>query len=180
MSGIVFNGEYTKRHHERINKTLKFVDDLILPTDKILDLGPVNSISRLLIDQGFNVTNTQEGVDLDLSYDIVKEDFDVVSAFEIFEHMVSPFPLLKAISAKRLVASVPLKLWFANAYWNNNDSFDKHYHEFEPKQFDLLLNKSGWQIVKSERWVSKTSQIGFRPLLRRFVPRYYIVYCERE
>ena len=104
----------------------------------------------------------------------------MVTAFEIFEHMVSPFPLLRAISAKKLVASVPLKLWFTNAYWNNNDPFDKHYHEFEPKQFDLLLNKAGWRIIKSEKWVSKTSQIGVRPLLRRFVPRYYIVYCERE
>ncbi|RLD89414.1 MAG: methyltransferase [Bacteroidetes bacterium] len=180
MTEIVFNEEYKKRHLERINRTLKFVDNVILSTDKVLDLGPVNSLSKLLISQGFNITNTPKGIDLDLSFDIVKEDFDVVTAFEIFEHMVSPFPLLRAISAKKLVASVPLKLWFTNAYWNNNDPFDKHYHEFEPKQFDLLLNKAGWRIIKSEKWVSKTSQIGVRPLLRRFVPRYYIVYCERE
>ncbi|HLF63260.1 MAG TPA: hypothetical protein VI603_05895, partial [Saprospiraceae bacterium] len=56
----------------------------------------------------------------------------------------------------------------------------RHYHEFEPRQFDMLLNKAGWNIVASEKWTSYDNKIGLRPLLRRFTNRYYIVYCTRQ
>ena len=95
--------------------------------------------------------------------------------------MLAPFNILKSISSKSLIASVPLKLWFSSAYWNENDDWDKHYHEFEPKQFKFLLEKSGWIIKDFELWTSPdNSKIGIRPLLRNFYKRYYIVYCERN
>ena len=43
-------------------------------------------------------------------------------------------------------ASVPLRLWFANAYRNKSDQRDQHFHEFEDWQFDWLLEKAGWKI----------------------------------
>ena len=98
----------------------------------------------------------------------------------IRNNIASNMCMLKNIKCKRLIASVPLKLWFAEAYWNPNDDWDKHYHEFEVKQFDLLLEKTGWKIKDSALWTSPDpSKIGIRPMLRYFVPRYYIVYCER-
>ena len=39
---------------------------------------------------------------------------------------------------------VPLNLWFASAYRNKTDLWDRHYHEFEDWQFDWLLEKAGW------------------------------------
>lgn len=180
MQNVRFDDNYVNKHKFRINNTLRFAEGFLSPNDRILDLGPKNSLSKIMVEKGYEVTNTPFGVDLDDDYEIVMGDFDVVTSFEIFEHMVSPYPLLKSISAKRLIASVPLKLWFANAYWNTGDSFDCHYHEFESKQFDMLLEKAGWKILKSEKWVSKVTSIGFRPILRRFFPRYYIVYCERD
>jgi len=93
---------------------------------------------------------------------------------------VSPFPLLYHSKAEKLFASIPLKLWFASAYWSQTDIYDRHYHEFEVKQFNMLLNKAGWKIVNSDKWVGKTNKVGIRPLLRKFTPRYYIVYCERK
>ncbi len=171
---------YDKTAEIRFQKTLQFMKDLVDKSETILDLGPESVLSRLMSDNGYNVTNTGK-TDLDYNYEIVQRDFDVVTAFEILEHMVSPFPLLYSIRAKKLVASVPLKLWFAKAYWNENDPFDRHYHEFEPRQFWMLLEKAGWKIVKSEKWnIYKLDKIGVRPLLRKFTPRYYIVYCERE
>ena len=68
--------------------------------------------------------------------------------------MLAPFNLLNSIKDKKLIASIPLKLWFANAYWNDEDDWDKHYHEFEPKQFEFLLNRTNWKIVDSEKWKS--------------------------
>lgn len=146
----------------------------------LLDLGTENSFSPQLKAAGYRVHNTQ-GENLDdefLAYP--GSDVNCVTAFEIFEHLLAPYNILKNIQAPRLIASVPLKLWFAEAYWNPNDDWDKHYHEFEVKQFDFLLKKSGWKIKDSERWTSPDpKKIGIRPLLRYFTPRYYIVYCER-
>ena len=89
------------------------------------------------------------------------------------------FDVLKDIQAKKLVASVPLKLWFASAYKSKIDEWDRHYHEFEDWQFDWLLEKAGWRIVKREKFTNPIKKIGIRPILRRITPRYYLVYAEK-
>lgn len=165
----------------RYSRTLQFMERHIDKGYKILDLGISNPLSELMVEQGYSVLNTEPGVDLDIDFSVVRNvDYDVVTAFEIFEHMVSPFNILKEIKSKYLIASIPLSLWFAKAYWSKSDPWDRHYHEFEPRQFDMLLEKAGWKIMDSEKWISPSNKIGFRTLLRRITPRYYIVYCERE
>ena len=172
----MYEGKFPKK---RYNHTLRFLNDVISKEEKILDLGVTNPFSEILSKEGFDVTNT-EGEDLDLHTDVVKnKEFDVVTAFEIFEHLVSPFNVLKDIEAKKLVASIPLRLWFAPAYRNKTDKWDRHYHEFEDWQFDWLLEKAGWRIIKSEKFTNPVNKIGIRPMLRRFTPRYYLVYAER-
>ena len=164
----------------RYQKTLEFVKKHIPISSKILDLGTVNDFSKIMSKAGYTVENTN-GENLDIDFKIASNsDADVITAFEIFEHMLAPFNLLNSIKNKKLIASIPLKLWFANAYWNENDDWDKHYHEFEPKQFQLLLKRSNWNIIESEKWKSyNPKKIGIRPILRRFYSRYYIVYCEK-
>ncbi|PIB34768.1 methyltransferase [Reichenbachiella sp. 5M10] len=175
-----FDPKYSKTHQVRFERTLRFLERNVQAPAKVLDLGPSNPFGQIMTQAGFEVTNTKLGVDLDLEYEIVKEEqYEVVTAFEIFEHMVAPFNLLREIKADKLVASIPLKLWFANAYWNEKDPWDRHYHEFEPRQFDMLLEKAGWKIVDAEKWTSPAYKIGVRPLLRRITPRYYIVSCVR-
>lgn len=172
----MYEGKFPKK---RYNHTLSFLNEVISKEEKILDLGITNPFSEILLQEGFKVTNTT-GQDLDLITDIVKtEDFDVVTAFEIFEHLVSPFNVLRDIKAKKLVASIPLKLWFASAYQSKTDKWDRHYHEFEDWQFDWLLEKAGWRIVKSEKFTNPVKKLGLRPILRRITPRYYLVYAER-
>jgi len=181
MKEIPTSHPYLKNHSKRFQETIHFMKDLDLKSSRILNLGPNNPLSELLVKEGYSVTNTQKNQDLDLDYEVVKNsDFDTVVGFEILEHMVSPFPLLKSISAKKLVISVPLSLWFATAYWNENDPYDRHYHEFEPRQLKMLLNKAGWKIMKEVKHTNPTKKIGFRPILRKFTPRHYFVYCERE
>lgn len=181
MREIKTNSTYSKTHVKRFHKTLEFMADLDLKSSKILNLGPKNPLSDFLEENGYDITNTNEGQDLDFDFEIVKDQsFDVVIGFEILEHLVSPFPLLHSISAKRLVLSVPLSLWFSKAYWNEYDIYDRHYHEFEPKQLEMLLNKAGWEIIKEKKYTSPSKKIGIRPLLRWFTPRHYFVYCERR
>lgn len=174
------NVRVLKSTQDRFDATIEFVDSYVDKKEKILDLGVVNSLSNKLRDSGFKVNNTK-GEDLDLDVSAVETDeYDVVTSFEIFEHMLCPFTLLRNIKAKKMIVSVPLKLWFASAYWNKNDDRDRHYHEFEPKQLDMLLDKAGWKIVYSEKWINFSYKIGLRPILRRFYPRFYVLYCERK
>lgn len=165
---------------KRYKHTLRFLKNSISKEEKILDLGISNPFSEILKKEGFNVTNTK-GEDLDIDTSSVKTDaYGVVTAFEIFEHLVSPFNVLRDIKAKKLVASIPLNLWFTPAYQSKTDKWDRHYHEFEDWQFEWLLEKSGWQIKKSEKFTNPVNKIGIRPLLRKITPRYYLVYAERK
>ena len=164
---------------KRFRITLEFLKQFVSKDDRILDLGIINPFSDILKKEGYKVTNT-EGEDLDLDTTIVKkDDFDVITAFQIFEHMVIPFNVLNDIKATKLIASVPLKLWFSSAYKSKTDKWDRHYHEFEDWQFNWLLEKSGWEVKKSIQFTSPVKKIGFRPILRLFTPRFYLVYAER-
>lgn len=165
--------------HKRYKLTLEFLKEHVPEPTTILDLGIENPFTEVMIENGYSVTNTTgEDLDLDTST-VLKSNAEVVTAFEIFEHLLSPFTVLKGIKAKKLVASVPLKLWFASAYRSKTDKWDRHYHEFEDWQFDWLLEKAGWKIKAKKKWTNPTKKIGIRPILRWFTPRYYIVYAER-
>jgi len=165
--------------HKRYKLTFEFLENYISKSDSILDLGVKNPFTDVMLKSGFKVENTK-GEDLDLDTSVLSNSkADVVTAFEIFEHLLSPFTVLKSIKANKLVASVPLKLWFASAYKSKTDLRDRHYHEFEDWQFDWLLEKAGWQIKGRQKWTNPTKKIGIRPILRWFTPRYYIVYAEK-
>ena len=166
---------------KRYTKTLDFIKKHVKKNSEILDLGTENPFSDIMKTNGFMVSNTQ-GENLDIDYKkYIDFKADIVTAIEIFEHMLAPFNILRELKIKKLIASVPLKLWFADAYWNEKNDWDKHYHEFEKKQFDFLLDKTGWKIMDSQMWTSSNwRKIGIRPILRHFTPRYYIVYCERN
>jgi len=173
---MMYEGKFP---HKRYKHTLEFLKKHISESSSILDLGVENPFTKVMKEEGYKVTNTKgEDLDLDTS-SITNSDADVLTAFEIFEHLLSPFTVLKDIKANKLVASVPLKLWFASAYRSNTEMRDRHYHEFEDWQFDWLLEKSGWQIKARKKWTNPTKKIGFRPILRWFTPRYYIVFAER-
>ena len=166
--------------NKRFKITLDFLKEFVSTDEKILDLGITNPFSEILIKEGYSVTNTK-GEDLDTDTSVVNtNEFDVITAFQIFEHMVAPFNVLNNIKANKLVVSIPLKLWFTSAYRSKTDKWDRHYHEFEDWQFDWLLEKSGWEIKKSVQFTSPVNKIGIRPILRRFTPRFYLIYAERN
>ncbi len=124
--------------NKRFKQTMEFLEKHIPKDQIILDLGVPNPLSKIMIKRGYTVTNT-DGEDLDNNYtNAVHFKGNVVTAFEIFEHLFAPYNVLKELKADKLVASVPLKLWFAEAYWNEADDWDKHYHEFEKKTVRLF------------------------------------------
>ena len=171
---------YQKIPHRRYSLTLKFLQTVLPAPAIILDLGVRNPFSEIMEQNGYTVINTK-GEDLDVLPEIVKDHkVDAVTAFEIFEHLIAPFNVLRAIEATKIIATIPLSLWFANAYRSKTDMWDRHYHEFEDWQFDWLLEKSGWEIISRKKWTNPAKKIGLRPILRLFTPRYYIVYAKRK
>ncbi len=167
-------------HNKRYNHTIEFLQSVLPAPATILDLGVRNDLSEMMETYGYTVINT-DGEDLDVDYkDIAGKEVDAVTAFEICEHLIAPFNILNALKSAKLIATIPLDLWFAKAYKSKSDKWDNHYHEFEDWQFNLLLEKAGWNIKKKEKWTSPINKIGFRPILRKFTPRYYAVYAERK
>jgi hypothetical protein len=171
---------YTHYPEKRYRLTLEFLRKHVETGERILDLGVPNPFSEIMLKEGYQVVNTR-GEDLDLNLQTVRQtDTEVVTAFEILEHLVAPFNVLQAIPCDKLLASIPLRLWFARAYRSKTDPRDRHFHEFEDWQFDWLLEKAGWEIKDRLQWAHPVGKIGIRPLLRRFTPRYYLVYAERS
>lgn len=170
---------YAKIPSKRYKHTLEFLQSVLTAPATILDLGVRNPFSEIMEQNGYTVINTM-GDDLDEFPEIVKNHkIDAVTAFEIFEHLLSPYEVLKAIETKKIIATIPLNLWFTPAYRSKTDMRDRHYHEFEDWQFDWLIEKTGWKILKRQKWTSPVNKLGIRPILRMFTPRYYAIYAEK-
>lgn len=169
-----------KTKYFRFRKTENFLNKHLSKNEQILDLGTPNELSIFLQNKGYDI-NSCHGFDFDLEHEKINNyDYDTFVAFEVFEHLVSPFPILRDIKAKKLVITVPLRLWFAKAYRNQNDPYDQHYHEFESWQLDMLIEKAGWKIIAREKWTPPFQFNGIRSILRAFTPRFYAVYAKRE
>ncbi|UUC46920.1 class I SAM-dependent methyltransferase [Flavobacterium cerinum] len=165
--------------NKRFKHTLEFLQKHITTSESILDLGVENPFSTIMKENGYTVTNTK-GEDLDIDQSALSQNkYQVTTAFEIFEHLLNPYTVLQHIQSDKLVLSIPMRLWFSPAYRSKTDMWDRHYHEFEDWQLDWLLEKAGWKILDRQKFTNPVKQFGIRPLLRRFTPRYYIVYAEK-
>ncbi|NNT72429.1 methyltransferase [Flavobacterium sp. IMCC34852] len=165
---------------KRFNITLQFLKKHISTSETILDLGVPNPFSKIMEDNGYTVINTK-GEDVDKDQIALQTDnYQVFTAFEIFEHLLNPYTVLENVKADKVLISIPLRLWFSPAYRSKTDMWDRHYHEFEDWQLDWLLEKTGWKIVDRVKFTHPVKKLGFRPLLRYFTPRYYMVYAVRK
>lgn len=180
MSSILdYASESNPTLEHRYEKTLAFLSAAVPAPARVLDIGSVNRLSGRMIERGYNVVNT-EG-DLDTGSGIgANQHFDIMTAFEILEHLINPMGVLTGVRADHLVATVPLRLWFANSYRSEDDRWNSHFHEFEDWQFEWLLDRCGWSIQSTEKWTSPIRRIGIRPLIRRYTPRYLAVHAVRK
>ena len=87
---------------KRFKLTLEFVKKHIDKSETILDLGVDNPLSKIMKEEGFDVKNTN-GEDLDKDQSIFgTQETTVVTAFEIFEHLLNPYYILEAIKSEKL------------------------------------------------------------------------------
>ncbi len=89
---------------KRYKNTLAFLQKHITTQETILDLGVKNPFSEIMKEHGYKVENTT-GEDLDLDFNFVQNsNANVVTAFEIFEHLLAPYNILRAIKADKIVS----------------------------------------------------------------------------
>lgn len=165
--------------NKRFNITLEFLKKHVSTSETILDLGVSNPFSKIMEENNYTVINTKgEDIDKDQS-SLVNENYEVFTAFEIFEHLLNPYTVLENVKCDKILISIPMRLWFSSAYRSKTDKWDRHYHEFEDWQLDWLLEKTGFKILDSIKFTHPVKKLGFRPLLRYFTNRYYLVYAEK-
>jgi len=170
---------YKKLPKKRYEHTLSILKEFAPMGGTILDVGVENPFSAIMKEEGYTVLNTA-GQDLDFEASTLQAfQADFTTALEILEHLVNPLAVLQNIPTKKVLITVPLRLWFAKAYRNTADPRDCHYHEFESWQLDFLLAKAGFRILYRKKWTHPVQKFGLRPFLRLFTPRYYAVVAER-
>ena len=107
----------------RYKKTISFLSKHCDLSYKILDLGTPNPLSELIQKKGYQITNT-EGENLDLEFNAVfDKSIDIVTAFEIFEHMLAPFNILNKIQANKLIYRIPAWIFFYSCLFFSNNWF---------------------------------------------------------
>ena len=80
----------------RYQRTLQFMKEIVPPPARVFDLGAANPFSSIMEREGYQVENIAAGIDLDLQPEVVRGiEADVITAFEIFEHLVAPFNVLR-------------------------------------------------------------------------------------
>ena len=164
---------------KRFKKTLELLGEKYPPII-LYDLGRITELSTLMNKTNVVLNNFQD-VDFDVDQreiSTLSESVQLTTSFEVFEHLLNPYAVLKAIKSEELLCSVPLRVWFSRAYWRS-DKRDRHFHEFERRQFLWLLDATGWDVLDSGVWYIGHG-IGIRPFLRLFFPSYFWVHAKRR
>jgi hypothetical protein len=76
----------------------------------------------------------------------------VVTAFEIFEHLLNPYTILSEINPINFHIYTNAFVVFTS-YRSKTDMWDRHYHEFEDWQSGWLW-KTGWKIIDRQKWTN--------------------------
>ncbi len=152
----------------RWQKTMRFVESSTFARSKAasaLDLGDRTPLVGEL-ENLFGCTFESSCCDLDV--DALSGRYDVVTAFEVLEHLFNPLHALlearKVLSGpdSRLFVSVPAA---KPAMLASPD----HFHEMRPQALQSLFSRAGFRVVRHDafrirRWPFYLT--GLKPLLR--------------
>ena len=98
---------YAKIPINRYTKTLKMLNEVCPSPSVIFDLGIRNPFSNIMEKNNYKVYNTS-GQDFDTNPKLdIPDDVDLVTGFEIIEHLVSPYTLLN-----KKIEIINIKIFF--------------------------------------------------------------------
>jgi len=141
-------GSIPSNTYFRYRKTLLMLNTYFDAEGPMLNLGGDTVINDLFRRHGFKFDSPDLG-DLDYVKDV--PGYACTTCFEVLEHLCNPFNLLTLLRGK-LILTVPLRQFHKRNYWNNDNDYEQHYIEFEPRALRKLLSKTGWTIIHEEFW----------------------------
>jgi len=110
-----------------------------------------------------------------ISIEKIDEDFDIIVAYHLIEHLNDPVKLIKDLKKKlkkngKLIIGTPLigtiiSNYFGKYYRNYNKN---HEILFNLKSLKKLLNNNNFKIIKIEKPYFKTDYFNFKNTLRLF------------
>jgi|TARA_B100000315_G_scaffold197998_1_gene189421 SAM-dependent methyltransferase len=169
----IISTEYSNRPATKIRwqKTLEFIGEN-RNFNSAIDIGDRTGLTDLMEKKfGINFDNTL--VDLDVGE--LTGEYDLVTSFEVLEHLFNPLFNLKQIHKilnpeGSLFLSTPLAkprlLWA-----------EKHFHEMSKKSINVLFEKAGFKIIHQRDFRVHPFLFytkGFRPLMRLFLDKIQI------
>ena len=138
-----------------------------------LDIGDRTPFTDQL-EKYFNCTFDNTNIDLDEEH--LTGKYDIITAFEIIEHLFNPLHLLleiKSILNEGGTLYVSTPKWKPYFLWSN-----EHFHEMGYDRLHSLIDRAGFCIIREKQiriqpiWFYFT---GIRPILRFIFERHLIL-----
>ena len=166
--------DYYNATHVQIRwrKTLAFLNK-DKTVDSALDIGdrtPFTEKLELFFDCPFDNTK------IDLDKEHLTGEYDIITAFEIIEHLFNPLHFLIEIrSVLKDVGTVYLSTPKGKPYflWS-----DDHFHEMGYDRLNSLIDRAGFRIIRKDEIRIQPIPFyftGIRPLLRLFFEKHLLL-----
>lgn len=169
--------QYDSQNQRRYKYVKRFLDKF-QPKGKLLDIGGANVLGMKLA-RDFNLEYETTNEDLDYTVD-ANGKYDTIFIFEVLEHLMNPLLCLNNVKKyckenTQIFISVPRQ---QHLFWNQY-----HFHEFDKKRFEYLIEKAGLKIIGSSSFIARFDWLfyitGIRPILRLlfFKPKHFLHKC---
>jgi len=171
--------DYSNKPATRIrwNKSLDFIGDHF-PFKSALDIGDRSGLTEMMESKYQVKFDNTKG---DLDYITLKGKYDLVTSFEVLEHLFNPLFHLSQIKGVlsengKLILSTPLSK--PRFLWSK-----EHFHEMSTESIEALFHVAGFKIVRKKYF--KVHPLifyikGMRPLLRLFFDKIQIYELENS
>jgi len=160
-------------------RKLNYFRNLINQNQLILDVGARNPLTEALeLEHKVSIDNTSG--DLDIDFNIPGKDYDVIIYSHTIEHQFNP--LYTLLELKKILNDngvlYVLMPERGKLLWTKG-----HYHEIDDYRFNLLIERSGFEIIKKTRekaWRHWTEYIkGIRPFYR-LIREHDVIYALKK
>lgn len=173
------DSDYSNKPATRIrwNKSLDFIGD-DCSYENALDIGDRSELTEMMESKYQIKFDNTKG---DLDYITLKGNFDLITSFEVLEHLFNPLFHLSQIKGVlsengKLILSTPLSK--PRFLWSK-----EHFHEMSIKSIEALFHVAGFKIVRKEYFRVHPLIFyikGIRPLLRLFFDKIQIYELEHS
>ena len=171
---IKINDVYNKNSTNiyRWKNTLDFLSIPLHKFKKGLDIGEKSPLTDML-EEFYSIKFQNTNVDLDL--EILTGNYDIVTSFEVIEHLYNP--LFNLLEIRKIlnddgVLYLSTPLYKPGFLWSPN-----HFHEMKRESIINLFKKANFEIIREHTFKIHPNTFylkGFRPFLRLFFERVQI------